>query len=73
MIVYRLIWGDRHKVVTEWFGAKKELVARKALIRRRIKQRPYDQIELLFSGKIDVPTDKQGLIVWLNANATGGN
>jgi len=66
MLVYKLVWEDRNGSVTEWVGTKKELSARKAAVMQLGTKRPYDQIEMVFSGQVDVPIAKVALLVWLN-------
>ena len=66
MVVYKLVWEDRSGSVTKWFGTKKELKAYKAEVARKSAKRPYDHIELAFSGTVDIPTSKAALLSWLN-------
>lgn len=66
MLVYKLKWEDRNEKNTEWFGTKKELLARKTEIIHRVTKRPYDQIEITFAWSVTVPTKKNNLVNWLN-------
>lgn len=66
MVVYKLVWEDRNGSVTEWLGTKKELSARKASINKLATSRPYDQVEIVFSGQVGIPTGKAELLEWLN-------
>jgi len=69
MHVYKFVWADRNQSHTEWVGTKRELSARKASVRKLATKRPYDQIEPIFSGLVEVPMAKAPLIKWLNEYA----
>ena len=67
MIFYKCVWEDRHQKTTRWVGTKADLSKYKAEINQMSTKRPYDQIDMLFSGQVDVPTSKEDLLDWLNA------
>ena len=68
MLLYKCVWEDRHQRTTEWFGTKAELAGYRHGIQYRSSKRPYDQIDMVFSGKVEVPTSKEALLDWLKAN-----
>lgn len=69
MIVHKLTYTEQNETKTKWFGSEREAVVHR--------------LELIKSGKIsssrkdnpivfhDVPTDKKGLLAWLNDNQQG--
>ncbi len=66
MIVYKLVWEDRKLITTEWLGTKEELGKHKKAVLDSATRRPFDQIEILFSGKTNIPLGKAMFLVWLN-------
>lgn len=66
MLVYKLVWNDRNGSTTEWLGTKKDLSVRKSYVQKMGTKRPYDQVEIVFSGQVDIPTNKEELLHWLN-------
>ena len=51
----------------KWFGTQKDV----ATFNREIRQ--SDELELEMVTEVDVPTDKTGLLSWLNANFNTDN
>lgn len=70
MRLYKLVWEDRNGGTTEWLGTKADMVARRAEVRKRATKRPYDQIDIVFSRQVEVPTSKPELLNWLNQRHT---
>lgn len=68
MTVYTLKWGDRNDCYRQWFPTKRDLQQKRAGVNKLSTKRPYDQIEILESRKVEIPTYKAGLIDWLNSN-----
>lgn len=71
MRLYRIKWGDRYDTHLEWFGTQRDMIARRAELGRLSTKRPYDQLDLLYSGPTEIPTDKAGLLDWLNSHCKG--
>ena len=71
MIVYRLnYWDDEYEGQThfEWFRSKRAAEKRCAELRRMYSEKDLEV------DKITIPSDKQGLIDWLNVHLeTWGN
>lgn len=66
MVVYELRWdcrSVRHRV--EWFATKKDATIRKRALVEKYGHRGFEEFETLIT-KSDVPTDKYGLVAWLN-------
>jgi len=68
MNIYELFWSKRGGYRREWFRTERDMVKRRTELKRLGTKRPYDQIEIVSSGKRLMPTDKGGLVDWLNHN-----
>ena len=66
MLVYKLVWEDRNKKISEWIGTKQKLKSRKEVLNRLAVKRPYDFIAIIFSGPVVIPAKKEELLLWLN-------
>lgn len=62
MKLYRVSSEDKGKLVTKWSGTQAD--SRKD--KKAMKDNGNDFIEI---EEVDVPTDKAGLLKWLNENA----
>lgn len=56
--------GDSSQWIAQWQGTQADAAA----ARKDFKARGLAKIE---TKEVDVPTDKAGLLTWLNANVTG--
>lgn len=66
MIVYKISWDSRKRSLThEWYGTQAEAKKRRTELNKESARRPFDQIFVALQ-KVNVPTDKAGLITWLN-------
>lgn len=71
MNIYLIEWNSQKQPRKfEWFGTQAEMRSRKTELNRLSTHRPFEQIEILRAGKIDFPTDKAGLLEWLNKNVS---
>lgn len=70
MILYRITSDSRAvKQRTEWFATQADMQHRRKELRAEAARRPFDQIEFS-SAKVNIPTDKAGLLEWLNKNCS---
>lgn len=64
MKLYKITADDGDKTVSKYVGTQAEAVAQ----RKKLKEDGFAQKHIT-SDDVEVPTDKAGLIAWLNKNA----
>lgn len=75
MRLYRVVWtvqtgADSYKGATEWFGSIKEAKGRATALRIE-HAKDSAHFRLHDGGLTNIPTDKAGLLKWLNTNVNG--